>query len=881
MKRISKKHLTSAILLAMFIALLLTQLARADPITVSITPVAGPVGTTVAVSGLADTSGGTVNIYFDIDGDGETELQELQTSTTAATTAPYIYGTTITVPPSAAGTHAITATDVTAQTSSGTDFTVTPQISISPDFGPIGTVVTVTGTGFDGSSAITIMFKDIDVTPDPAPVTNEVGSLTASFEAPPAPAGDHTVTVTDAAGNSASDVFTLLGITVSIDPTAGPVGTLVSVSGTQATPGGLVAIWWDDVEVDTVTAEGDGTYSYDLTVPPSVAGAHTVTAEDVASTNIASETFTLLGITVSISPTSGPVGTIVTVTGTYATPEGSVAIRWDGIDIETITAELDGTYSYDLTVPPSVTGEHTVTVEDVLATNTDAKTFTVEPQIILIPEDGLVGDSVTVTGTGFSGNSQVDVYFDIDKDGIPDAEELMLDDVPTDEFGSFSPSFTVPWVSTAGNYLVRAVDTEDVTDDATFTVLFVMYTRNGEYFQGDYPSFFIQAVNTEGAPFGEVTVEVKIRDPNGYLQYRGITWTVGDGTVPYDMQFFNWWMFYLWDSGELTPMHLPSDATVGTWTWTAFADGLTVNGSFEVVEPVDLRTLLDMLDQLLEGQDDIADLIAYYGDKLQLEHDELAELIAAASNDLQLDHEELVNLINEVGDNLELGHTELADLVESVFDELEIKLDNISSDIVGIEDRVDGLYLVIGDLEVKLDDIDAKLVNIQDGLATVTTTLGEIETKIDSLGSVSIEEIKGDIATIKSDIGTIRVDVSNINGKIETLEGETATIQTDIGTVEASLSDIGAKINVANNNVATIETDIGTIKGRLTSVENGVATIQTDVGTVKTMASNIETTGESIKSDTSLQFPTVALALIAAIGAIVAVAMILRKVYVK
>jgi len=78
MKRINQKHLTSAILLAFFIALLLMQMVRAAPITVSVTPVAGPVGSTVTDSGLADTAGGTVNIYIDIDGDGETEPEGLQ-----------------------------------------------------------------------------------------------------------------------------------------------------------------------------------------------------------------------------------------------------------------------------------------------------------------------------------------------------------------------------------------------------------------------------------------------------------------------------------------------------------------------------------------------------------------------------------------------------------------------------------------------------------------------------------------------------------------------------------------------------------------------------------------------------------------------------------
>jgi len=1121
MKGINKKHSTSAILLATLVALLLMQLARANPIEVSIAPLAGPVGTTVTVSGIADTSGGNVSIYFDINGNGQTEVAEFQKNATASVTSPYSYEATITVPPSIAGTHAIIAADVIAGTSTGAYFTVTSEITISPASGPIGEAITVTGTGFDRISVVAVKFDDIDVTSSPAPQTDDVGSFTTSFPAPPSIAGDHIVTATDTAGNTYSTIFTVLGVTISITPHSGPIGTIVTVSGTYATPSESVRIWWDNVEAHAINAEGDGTYSYDLTVPPSVAGAHTVTAEDVMSTNNASETFTLLGITLSITPASGPVGTVVTVTGTYATPGGSVVIGWDSIEIKTVTAELDGTYLYDLTIPASVNGEHTVTVEDVASTNTATQIFTVEPQIILTPEDGVVADSVTVTGTGFSGASQVDVYFDIDKDGFLDAEELILDDVPTDEFGSFESSFSLPWVSTAGNYLITAVDGEGVTDDATFTVLFVMYTRSSEYFQGDYPSFFIQAVNEAGEPLEGAIVVVEVFDPNGYIQYKAMTLTIENGTVPYDMQFFNWWIWYYMETLELTPLHLPSDALVGSWKWTATTNGLTVTGSFEVVEPVDLRTLLEKLDQLLEGQSDIADLISYYGEKLHLEHNELAELIAAVSNELQLDHEELTNLINNVATNLHLehedivalisevadtlemkldalstlisetvdqlkldheelanlisqvanklqiehteiidlicniseklqmDHAELASLVTQVFDALNLKLDDINAGILSIEEKVDGLYVVIGDLDVKLEDINAqlvevqgniatiitdigtiktdisninakitgiegrlatietdigttqvdianingaitsingqlatittsiatiqtdisaingrltsiegniativtdigtiktdvnsinakitaiegrlatietdigtiqtdledidaeiveikdsmatiktdvgtiqvkldtvqaKLVDIQGDLATITTTLGEIETKIDNLGAVSLEEIKGDIATIKSDIGTLKVNVNNINGRIVALEDDTVTIQTDIGTVKTSLEDINAKISVTNGNVATIQTDVGTIKGKVTSIEGDVATLETDIGTVKTSTKNIETTGESIKSDTGLQPATVGLSLIAAIGAIAAAVLVLRKVYMK
>ncbi len=1071
-----------AILFVMTLALILAfaPRVRANPIDISFEPTSGTVGTLVSVSGNADTENGFVDIYWDFPGNVFKTVQA----------EGFDYGGEIEIPEAVAGTHALGAKDVQAGQTTAGDFIVISDFSLTPNIGRIGLTVTVSGTGFANSSSVEITWDDPAQTVLTT-ASNENGTFGGSFIVPSSLAGDHTVTATDEDENTASDTFTVLPITISIDPSSGPVGTEVTVTGSYATPGELVSILWDDVEDDSTTADGVGDYSYLLTVPPDLAGEHTITAVDVMSTNNASETFTLLPITISIDPISGPVGTIVAVTGTYATPERSVAIQWDGVVVDTVEALLNGNYSYELTIPPATNGDHTITAVDTESTNTASETFTVIALITLDPEDGLVGQLVDIEGTGFSGNSKVDVYFG-------DIEEPVLQ-VNTDEYGSFSGTFTVPWVPTAGNYEVLAIDENEVNDDAVFTVLFVMYTRSDEYFQGDYPSFFIQAVNEEGEPLEGAWLTMNIYDSNGYLQYKGVTFTVEDGTVPYDMQFFSWAVWNYAGSLEHSPPHLPSDALIGTWTATAeLWDGeLTVSDSFEVVEPVDLRTLLDMLDQLLDGQDDISNLIAYYGDKLQLEHDELAELIVAVSNELQLDHEELTNLINEVAgklqlehediialigevaDNLEMKlddlsalvsdvadklqmehedladlisqvadklqmehedlanliasvaedldlvhedlvslitetadklqiehenlielissvaeklqmeHTELAELVTEVFDELEIKLDNIKAEIIDIEKKVDGLYLVIGDLEVKLDDINpiltdiqgrigtietdigtiktdisningkiasiegtlatidtdigtiqvdiasinAKLVDLQGDIATIDTEVGEIEVKAEQInatvtaiyGKIAVIEstvgvledldisainatlediqgrtatiqttlgtvqqdisningelaaIKGNIATITTDIGTIKTDVSNINGKIVSIEGDTATIQTDVGTIKTSLEDVNAKIKVNKDNIATIQTDIGTIKGRLTSIEGNVATIETDIGTIQTETDKIE----SIKTDTSLQPATVALSLIAAIAAIAAAVMVLRKVYVK
>ena len=72
----------------------------------------------------------------------------------------------------------------------------------------------------------------------------------------------------------------------------------------------------------------------------------------------------------------------------------------------------------------------------------------------------------------------------------------------------------------------------------------------------------------------------------------------------------------------------------------------------------------------------------------------------------------------------------------------------------------------------------------------------------------------------------------------------------------------------------TIKTELGQVKGKIQSLEGDVTTIKTDIGTIAVQTS-------SIRSDVGLQPVAIGLSLIAALAAIAASALILRKVYLK
>jgi hypothetical protein len=136
--------------------------------------------------------------------------------------------------------------------------------------------------------------------------------------------------------------------------------------------------------------------------------------------------------------------------------------------------------------------------------------------------------------------------------------------------------------------------------------------------------------------------------------------------------------------------------------------------------------------------------------------------------------------------------------------------------------------------------------------------------------------IKDDIATINTNIGAIKLNLSDIGAKLTSVEGSMATIETKIGTVNASLNDIGATILLIDRNTVEIRTVVGDIQGKVTSIQGKNVEIETNLG-------KTSTTIDSIKMDTDLQTRSVALytglALVAAISAIIAAALIWKKLF--
>ncbi len=216
----------------------------------------------------------------------------------------------------------------------------TPYISgLSVSSGPVGTSVTITGTNFGASQGTsTVTFNGTSATP---------ASWSSTSISAPVPTGATTGAVVVTVGGKSSNGMTFTvtstpGPNISgLSPASGPVGTSVTISGTNfgASQGSSTVTF--NGTAATVSASNWSATSIITSVP---AGATTgyvvVTVGGVASNGVTFTVTTASSPTItSLNPTSGPVGTSVTIAGTnFGASQGSSTVTFNGTSAGTATS---------------------------------------------------------------------------------------------------------------------------------------------------------------------------------------------------------------------------------------------------------------------------------------------------------------------------------------------------------------------------------------------------------------------------------------------------------------------------------------------------------------------------------------------------------------
>ncbi len=279
----------------------------------------------------------------------------------------------------------------------GTELSAPPTVlRFNPSSAPVGASVQIIGSLFTGASAVSFNGTS-------QPVFTVVNDTLITTTVPIG-ATTGTVSVTNPFGtaSSASNFIVIPSPTItSFNPTSGTFGTLVTITGTGFT-------WADTTRFNGLLANFTIINNTTITATvPNGATTGTISVRNLAGTAVSSGTFTVIGVPSisSFTPTSGPAGTTVTITGSNF--EFISNVRFNGT---TASYTVVNNTTISATVPSAAT-TGVISVQNGSGIGSSATNFVVIqlPTInSFTPSSGGIGTVVTISGSNFASIDSVE-----------------------------------------------------------------------------------------------------------------------------------------------------------------------------------------------------------------------------------------------------------------------------------------------------------------------------------------------------------------------------------------------------------------------------------------------------------------------------------------
>ena len=250
---------------------------------------------------------------------------------------------------------------------------------------------------------------------------------------------------------------------IELFPESGPPGTEVTVHGHDFAEGRPIDIYYDGIRVSEGSeTDPSGEFIVTFPVPEGCSGYYHVHA-DVGHAE--ADTYFHVKPGLTVSPEKGPMGTNVTVKGQgFAKNEQGIELMYylngsyETIE-RNIVANSKGSWEMSFPIPASDRGEHKIDAEgdESWLWAVQETTFTVTGEISIDKSSGIVGDTVTMTGSNFGAyEKDITILFD---------GEAMVTDIEAGSEGEWEASFQVPDMP-AGEYNITTegehTDKEDI-----------------------------------------------------------------------------------------------------------------------------------------------------------------------------------------------------------------------------------------------------------------------------------------------------------------------------------------------------------------------------------------------------------------------------------
>ncbi len=345
-------------------------------------------------------------------------------------------------------------------------------LSLSPSQGTVGTKVAIPAMCGYGEGQYYLYWGEAEQLLSQGALVEGCASLT--FTIPEAARGEHKVTL-KIGTESFERNFTVMP-SISLSTNEGTVGSNLTVTGKGFNSNeSAININYDGSPVETeIKASSKGSWQSTFNVPASSRGEHIIDAEGTTpATEVDDQTFTVIP-QINISPTSGWVGTVISIAGTgFGSGETNIKVTYDGLATKTgITSDATGSWQSSFSIPTSAKGSHKIDAYGATTTEADVAelTFTVSPGIKLelasrhLGGNIHIGDSLWVSGVGFEVNeAEIKITFD---------GTMIASGITADAKGSWSTQIEVP-PSTKGEHTVDASGDTTKASDVADTIIVI------------------------------------------------------------------------------------------------------------------------------------------------------------------------------------------------------------------------------------------------------------------------------------------------------------------------------------------------------------------------------------------------------------------------
>jgi hypothetical protein len=382
-------------------------------------PSSGPAGASVTASG----TGFDATSAYVVEWNATVSACEGATSSTGTFSCGFV------VPSVPSGGYTLTVAEGALAPTAG--FVVEATATVAPEQGPVGTEVTVSGSGFPATSDFSVTWgTSLSLCSGTSAAD---GSWQCTGTTPDTAAGPYVLTASSGTDLEATTFTITPSISIS-DPT-GYVGTSISVSGEGFDALAEYRVTWDVTPLlCSGTTDSSGSFGCTFSVPASVAGTHVVT---VAEGAFAPTVEFAVSPSVAVTPTNGVVGSSVDVLGNGFDAASAYSILWNGsATVCSGTTAAAGGFVCSFVAPNGPGGA--IPVEAVEGSNEASTTFGLGSQLSLSTVSGPVGSAATVTGAGLAASQPFTVTWNT---------STTVCSGTTTSLGGFSCPFVVPFAT--------------------------------------------------------------------------------------------------------------------------------------------------------------------------------------------------------------------------------------------------------------------------------------------------------------------------------------------------------------------------------------------------------------------------------------------------